>query len=65
MLKRDFFIPHDKLRGTRLEWLITDDTPIESTLFFNLWTSCMGIAVKVLKTDYFKGIVNGDLDPNN
>ena len=31
MLKRDFFIPHDKLRGTRLEWLITDDTPIEST----------------------------------
>ena len=35
MLKRDFFIPHDKLRGTRLEWLITDDTPIESTLLFN------------------------------
>ena len=35
MLKRDFFIPHDKLRGTRLEWLITDDTPIESTFFEN------------------------------
>ena len=55
MLKRDFFIPHDKLRGTRLEWLITDDTPIESTLdiisklksiFWAFIFSCF------LKTDY-------------
>lgn len=63
-MKRNFFIPEDKLRGSSLEWLVSDDTQIETTLFYKLWTSCMDLAVKVLKTDYFKGIVNGDLDPN-
>lgn len=59
--RRDFSIPKEKLVPT-LEFL--NRKLAIQTLFSKMWTECFDIAVKVLETDYFKGILNNNLDPN-
>lgn len=60
--RRDFSIPRIRLSRTLTGLLGV--APPQSYLFWKMWNSCIGIANEVLKTDYFKGIVTGRLDPN-
>lgn len=60
-LKRDFSIPSERL-GHQLELLNQKLTT--QCLFSKMWAECIDIARDVLNTDYFKGILNNDLDPN-
>lgn len=61
--KRDFSIPVAKLTGV-LKHLSDTPEPPADALFWKMWSNCQDIAQKVLDTDYFKGIKNGNLDPN-
>ena len=40
------------------------DPPPANALFWEMWKECEDIANAVLETDYFKGILNNNLDPN-
>lgn len=61
--KRDFSIRIPLLlqngRGAALQ-----DVPPESALFWEMWNGCQDIAEQVLATDYFRGILDNNLDPN-
>ncbi|MBO5156346.1 MAG: hypothetical protein J6C05_04350 [Prevotella sp.] len=60
--KRSFAIPTMRLGKMALSALA--DEPAEDSLFKEMWNECKSIAQDVLATDYFKGILNNNLDPN-
>ncbi len=60
--RRDFSIPVTNLTGSLKA--VHADPPPPNALFWQMWNNCQDIADNVLKTDYFKGIQNGNLDPN-
>lgn len=60
--KRNFAIPVAKLTGVLKG--VTAEPPPEDALFWQMWNNCLDIANDVLNTDYFKGIKQGNLDPN-
>lgn len=60
--KRDFAIKPSRLKSS-LRFL-SEQKPVQDSLFAEMWKNCEDIALQVLDTDYFKGIRNGNLDPN-
>jgi thiaminase/transcriptional activator TenA len=60
--RKDFAIPKSKLHGTLKN--ISEIPPSPDSLFCKMWNSCEEIAKNVLETRYFKGITEGNLDPN-
>lgn len=60
--KRDFAIPAAFLTG-KLKG-ITAEPPSSDALFWQMWNNCLDIAQNVVNTNYFKGIKDGNLDPN-
>lgn len=61
--KRDFSIKVPLSFQMKLGKLQQRDASA-STLFQEMWDECEDIAKAVLETDYFKGILNNNLDPN-
>lgn len=61
--RRDFSIKTPLSFQKRFSTPLQDQPPTD-TLFWEMWKECEDIAKAVLETDYFKGILNNDLDPN-
>lgn len=49
---------------SRIDGALLKEEPPQDALFWKMWHECEDIAQAVLETDYFKGILNNDLDPN-
>lgn len=61
---RNFAIPAGYPLRANVRQTLDVAPPPPDALFWKMWNDSIEIAEKVLATDYFKGILHNDLDPN-